>query len=73
MSKINECLEEMMDLKRIASIKFRSVGGGVSVTKGHIVKMETVYGRGMIETNTGLVIGTDQILEVNGRSFQNLC
>lgn len=73
MSAIKDYLEELMDLKRDCTIRFRSVDGGVSTTKGHIVKIETVSHRDMIETDSGLLIGADQILEINGRSFENIC
>ena len=73
MSSINNYLEELMDLKRIASIRFRSVDGGITETKGHIVKMETVSHRDMVETDSGLVIGVDQILEINDQTFENIC
>jgi hypothetical protein len=73
MDTLKDHLEELMDLKRSASITFRSVEGGVSTIKGHIVKMENVSGRDIIETDAGLVIGTDQILEINGRRFENIC
>ena len=73
MESVKDYLEELMDLKRVASIKFRFVDGGVTETKAHIVKMDSVSGRDMIETDTGLLIATDQILEINGRSFENIC
>jgi hypothetical protein len=73
MDALKEYLKELMDLKRSVSITFRAVDGGVSTVKGHIVKMETVSGRDIIETDAGLVIGADQILEINGRRFENIC
>ena len=73
MDALKEYLEELMDLKRSASITFRSVEGGVSTVQGHIVKVETVSGRTILETDTGLVIGADQVLEINGRRFENIC
>ena len=73
MDTLKDYLEELMDLKRSASITFRSVEGGVSTVKGHVVKMENVSGRDVIETDAGLVIGADQILEINGRHFENIC
>jgi hypothetical protein len=73
MDTLKDHLEELMDLKRSASITFRSVEGGVSTIKGHIVKMENVSGRDIIETDAGLLIGADQILEINGRRFENIC
>ena len=73
MNAIKEYLEELMDLKRIATITFRAVDGGLTEVKGHIVKMEEVSGRIIIETNEGFVIGDDQIIEINGRRFENIC
>lgn len=73
MDALKEYLEELMDLKRSATITFRSVEGGVSTVKGHVVKMETVSGRDIVETDAGMVIGADQILEINGRRFENIC
>lgn len=73
MDTLKEYLEELMDLKRPASITFRSVEGGVSTVKGHVVKIENVSGREIIETDAGMVIGADQIVEINGRKFENIC
>ena len=73
MTSVKEYLEELMDLKRIATIRFRAVEGGVTEVRGHIVKMETVSGRDIIETDAGYVIGADQILQINGRRFENIC
>ena len=70
---LKDYLEELMDLKRTCTIKFRSVEGGVTTIKGHIVKMDNVSGRDIIETDAGFIIGADQILEVNGRNFENIC
>ena len=73
MSTIKEYLEELMDLKKENTIKFRSVEGGVTTVKGRIVKIDTVSERDIIETDAGFTIGADQILEINGRSFENIC
>lgn len=73
MDALKEYLEELMDLKRTATIRFRPVDGGVSIVRAHIVKLDTVSGRQIIETDAGLVIGADQILEINGRRFENNC
>ena len=73
MSSLKEYLEELMDLKRDCTIRFRAVDGGVSTIKGHVVKMDTVSHRDIIETDAGLVIGVDQILEINGQTFENIC
>lgn len=73
MTSIKAYLEELMDLKRTATIRFRSVDGAVTDVKGHIVNVETVSGRDIVETDAGFVIGADQILEINGRRFANIC
>lgn len=73
MDAMKEYMEELMDLKRTCTIRFREVDGGVVELKGHIVKMETVSGRNIIETDAGYIIGADQILEINGRSVENIC
>ena len=73
MDALKDYLEELMDLKRVATIKFRSVNGGVIEINGHIEKMEEVAGRNIIDTDAGFTIGDDQILEINGRSFENIC
>jgi hypothetical protein len=66
-------LEKQMDLKRTCSIRFRDVQGAVTTIKGHIIKMEEVSGREIIETDAGFVIGMDQIISVNDRPQENYC
>lgn len=73
MDALKDCLEELMDLKLMATIRFRTVEGAVSTIKAHVLKVETVSGRDIVETDAGFVIGTDQILEINGRHFENIC
>lgn len=66
-------LEEQMDLKRSCSIKFRSVEGGIAIIQAHILSMENQSGRDIIETDAGISIGLDQIIEVNERQQDNYC
>ena len=73
MDALKNYLEELMDLKRPAAIRFRSVEGGVTEINGHVVKLDEVSGRLIVETDAGYVIGDDQILQINGRSFENIC
>ena len=73
MASFKEYLEEQMDLKRSCTIKFRDVQGAVTTIKGHIVKMDEVSGREIIETDAGFVIGMDQIISVNDRVQSNIC
>jgi hypothetical protein len=71
--KLKEYLEEQMDLKNVCTIKFRDVQGMVTEIRGHIVKMEEVSGREIIETDAGFVIGMDQLISVNDRPAENYC
>ena len=71
MDRFVEYLEEQMDLKQECTIKFRFVEGGVTTIKAHIVKLDEVSGRYMIETDAGLVIGVDQLIEVNQHIPEN--
>jgi hypothetical protein len=73
MEKFKDYLEEQMDLKRLCTIKFRDVQGAITSIKGHIIKMEEVSGREIIETDAGFVIGMDQIISVNDRQQANYC
>ena len=73
MSDFKDYLEEQMDLKRTCHIKFRDVQGSVTDIKGHIIKMEEVSGREIIETDAGFVIGMDQIISINDRMQSNVC
>lgn len=73
MESFKEYIEEQMDMKRNCSITFRDVQGAVSTIKGHIVKMEEVSGREIIETDAGLIIGMDQIISINDRIQNNVC
>jgi len=71
MDSFKDYLEEQMDLKRPCTIKFKDVQGAVTVIKGHIVKMDEVSGREIIETDAGFVVGMDQI--INDRAQENYC
>jgi hypothetical protein len=73
MDRFKDYLEEQMDLKRPCTIKFKDVQGAVAMVKGHIVKMEEVSGREIIETDAGFAIGMDQIISVNDKRQENYC
>jgi hypothetical protein len=73
MESFKEYLETEMDLKRTCNIKFRDVQGAVTTIRAHIIKMEEVSGREIIETDAGLVIGMDQLISVNDRVHENYC
>ena len=71
--QLKNYLEEQMDLKKLCTIRFRDVQGAVTEIRGHIVKMEEVSGREIIETDAGFVIGMDQLIAINDRSAENYC
>ncbi|MBA2746652.1 MAG: hypothetical protein H0U44_10535 [Flavisolibacter sp.] len=68
-----EYLEEQMDMKRNCTIRFRDVEGGVATLKAHILDVKTEATREMIQTDAGIHIGIDQILQVNDRVADNYC
>lgn len=73
MADFKDYLEELMDLKRTGTIKFRDVDGAVSEIRAHIIDVDEVSGRYMIKTDLGLTIGLDQIIAVNDRVQDNYC
>jgi hypothetical protein len=66
-------LQELADLKRPCTIRFRNVDGGVSEVRAHIISVESVAHREMIETDAGIHIGVDQIVSVNDRQRADYC
>jgi hypothetical protein len=66
-------IEELMDLKQLANIRFRAVEGGVTSIRARIKDIINEGGRDILTTDAGFSIGMDQILEINGRSFENYC
>jgi hypothetical protein len=73
MESFKSYLEEQMDLKRPCTIKFKDVQGAIATIRAHIVKMEEVSDREIIETDAGFAIGMDQIISVNDRPQANYC
>ena len=73
MEKLLDYLEEIRDLKKLCVVRFRDVQGMEAEVRGHIVKMDQVSGRDMIETDAGLLIGLDQIIAVDGRLSDDYC
>ena len=68
-----EYLEEMMDTKRVCTIRFKDVEGGVPTIRAHIIDIKTESTREMIQTDAGIHIGIDQLLQVNDRIPDNYC
>lgn len=73
MDPLKEYLEELKQQQRIASIRFKDVDGVIQTVQGHVVKLETLAGRDIVETDAAFIIGLDQIQSVNDRSFENIC
>ena len=73
MDPFKEYIVAQMDLKRPCTIKFRTIDGGVTTLKAHIVDLSTVSDRDILETDAGLHIGLDQIIQVNDRVADNYC
>ena len=73
MAVFKQYLEELIDLKQTCTIRFKDVQGMNTEIRGHIIKMENVLGREIIETDAGFVIGMDQLIAVNDRPAENYC
>jgi hypothetical protein len=68
-----EYLEELVDFERNCSIKFRGDNGGIAVIQTRLREIHTDKQEGYIKTVDGLRINLNQLIEVNGRSAQNIC
>ena len=73
MQTFNDYMQELADGRKEADIRFRTVEGAVSQIRAHIIGYDAPAGRAMIETDAGIHIGIDQILEVNGRIQEKDC
>lgn len=73
MSALKAYLETQMDLGRPCTIRFRTVEGAVSEVRAHVIGIETVSGREIMETDAGLHIGLDQVLQVNDQVAPDYC
>jgi hypothetical protein len=73
MQEFIEYLEELVDFERNCSIKFRGDNGGIAVIQTRLRDIHTGDGEGYIKTADGLRINLNQLIDVNGRSAQNIC
>jgi hypothetical protein len=73
MEKFIEYLEEIVDLKRSCSIRFKTENGGVAIIQTKLSDINTDIEESYIKTADGLKINVSQLIEVNGRAAQNIC
>jgi hypothetical protein len=73
MEPFKNYLQELADQRRLSTIRFRSVEGAISEIRAHIIDFSTVADRDMIETDAGIHIGLDQIVQVNDRIREDYC
>ncbi len=73
MANFIEYLEEMVDLKRSCSIRFKSENDGIAVLQTKLSDINSDEEEGYIRTIDGLKINISQLVEVNGRLAQNIC
>ena len=73
MEKFIEYLEEIVDLKKNCSIRFKTENGGVAVIQTRLFDINLDSDDGYIKTAEGLKIQISQLVEVNGRIAQNIC
>lgn len=73
MTNFIEYLEEMVDLKKNCSIRFKAGNDGIAVIKTRLSDINSEGGEGYVKTIDGLKININQLIEVNGRPVQNFC
>ena len=73
MENFIEYLEEIVDLKRSCSIRFNAENGGIDIIQTRLSDINTGMEESYIKTADGLKINISQLIEVNGRSAQNIC
>ena len=73
MQEFIEYLEELVDFERNCSIKFRGDNGGIAVIQTRLRDIHIGDGEGYIKTADVLRINLNQLIDVNGRSAQNIC
>ena len=73
MESFIEYLEEIVDLKRSCSIRFKAENGGIAVIQTKLSDVNRSEEEDYIKTVDGLKINISQLVEVNGRVAQNIC
>ena len=73
MESFIEYLEEIVDLKRNCSIRFKAENGGIAIIQTKLSDVNRSEEEDYIKTVDGLKINISQLVEVNGRVAQNIC
>ena len=66
-------LEALAAVHRSVEIIFRSGEGGRSIIRDRIAGLYTLEGREWLRTGSGLVIGLDKLIQVDGKIPSNYC
>ena len=66
-------LQEIVDLKRSCSIRFKAENGGIANIQTKLSAINQGEGEDYIKTIDGLKINISQLVEVNGKFAQNIC
>lgn len=66
-------LEELVDLGRACTLRFRDAMGGVAELRVRLLSLEEESGRWVLETDAGMSVGVEQLVSVNGRDAALYC
>ena len=73
MNELKQYLEELMDERRLCTLRFRGENGGLASIKARILELDNRNGKDYLVTEDGLEISLENLEEVNGRAFKGLC
>ena len=73
METIIDYLEELMDFQRTCTIRFAADNGGIASIRAKLSDVYNDNKEGYIKTTDGLTIKISQVVDINGRSFKNIC
>ena len=73
MNELKQYLEELMDERRLCTIRFRGENGGLAMIQARILELDSREGKDYLVTEDGLEISFESLEEVNGREFKGLC
>ena len=73
MDELKQYLEELMDERRLCSIRFLGDNEAIANIETRILDIDSREGVDYLITEEGLEIRVDRLVEVNGRSFKGLC
>jgi hypothetical protein len=73
MNELKQYLEELMDERRLCTIRFRGDNGALATIKARILELDNREQKDYLVTEDGLEISFENLEEVNGRAFKGLC